>query len=156
MTGRTRQLTACSSKRQRKKSLESADATDKDPLDQSILNVIGQRIIEKRTFAQPVHVSLPERWSDITKVGLPIEERLDLIKKYPIPKNCSFLDPPDLNKEISLALNEAARLRDQIIVLKQKKLAACASGIAKMLPSRLSRSLEEDFPLVETLSDIAR
>ncbi|KAL7297381.1 hypothetical protein TKK_0009765 [Trichogramma kaykai] len=130
--------------------------TDEKELSENIMSVIGQRIIEKRTFAKPVHSSFAERWSDIMKIGLPKTERTELIKKYPTPKNCVFLDSPEMNQEIKLAVNEAARVRDQRIVEKQQKITASINGIAKTISTLVERANPEDISLIEALSDSAR
>ncbi|KAL7289949.1 hypothetical protein TKK_0016333 [Trichogramma kaykai] len=38
-----------------------------DNLSEDVLNLLGQRIIEKRNFAPSIHPSIAERWSDIIK-----------------------------------------------------------------------------------------
>ncbi|KAL7307753.1 hypothetical protein TKK_0000425 [Trichogramma kaykai] len=66
-------------------------------LNDDVLNKIDKRLIEDRTFPELIHSVFTERWTDFIKVGLPKEERKELIKKFPLPKNCTFLDPPKIN-----------------------------------------------------------
>uniref|UniRef100_A0ABD2WEX5 Uncharacterized protein n=1 Tax=Trichogramma kaykai TaxID=54128 RepID=A0ABD2WEX5_9HYME len=128
---------------------DASASQDGNELNKDILNVVGQRIIEKRVFAPYVHASLADRWSDVVKMGLPKEEKSELIKKYPVPENCLFLDPFELNQEISLAVGEAVRGRYQRIALKQKKLAGCVNGTSKSLTVLLERDEIANIGLID-------
>lgn len=121
-----------------------------------ILNVIGKRLADERVQAPPIHTDFVVRWTDILKLGLPAEERDSLIKKYPPPSNCVFLDPPKLNPEVDRAINDVARIRDKRIVAKHQKLTACASGLSKLISVLLKRDTVDDVPIIEGLSDIFR
>lgn len=119
------------------------------------MNIIGQRLTEERVLAEPVHSSLSTRWSDILTVGLSKEEKVALIKKYPPPNNCTFLDSPQLNVGVNLAINEFCRTRDKRIMNKHEKLAAIA-GVTKTISMLLSRESTEDITIIECLSDVCR
>lgn len=151
------------------KSTSSSDSTSQKPppttseatkpervLSGEVLNVIGPRIATERVLEPPVHSSFAVRWAEIIKLGLPTEEKDVLVKKYPPPENCTFLDPPKLNVQVQRALNEQSRLRDKRISDKHEKLVACTSGIAKSLSILLRKEANEDVPIIECLSDVCR
>uniref|UniRef100_A0ABD2WDZ3 Uncharacterized protein n=1 Tax=Trichogramma kaykai TaxID=54128 RepID=A0ABD2WDZ3_9HYME len=130
--------------------LQKANSTNStDNLSEDVLNLLGQRIIEKRNFAPSIHPSIAERWSDIIKVGLPKEERAALVKKYFTPENCTFLDPPTLNKEVELAVNEPTRARDQRIVTRHSKLQSCVASITTTISTLIERKNESELPLID-------
>ena len=125
-------------------------------LNENILNVIGQPLKKERQVAPPMHPTFVERWAEVLRLGMPKDERVELVKKFPPPENCEFLQPPKLNKEISLSLNEIYKNRDQRIVAKQEKMHACIGGLAQILTSLVQREVEEDLPMIETLCGVAR
>ncbi|XP_076674666.1 uncharacterized protein LOC143372404 [Andrena cerasifolii] len=89
-------------------------------------------------------------------MGLPAEERSSLIKKYPPPSNCLFLDSPKLNAEVERSVNETVRTRDNRIIDKQERLGACISGLGKIISTLLLRDVADDLPVIECLSDVCR
>ena len=134
---------------------KEADNGEKN-LGGDVLSVIGKRLAEERVLAPPMYADFVIRWTDILNMGLPIEERDSLSKKYPPPLNCTFLDPPKLNAEVERAITDVARIRDKRILLKYEKLTACVSGIAKTITTLLDRETVTDIPIIESLSDICR
>lgn len=128
-----------------------SNATEKT-LNDDVLNKIGKRLIEDRTFSEPIHSAFTERWTDVIKVGLPKEERKELIKKFPLPKNCTFLDPPKLNKEIKLSVGESCQARDARIVEKHEKLLACLSANSSVLKEMLKVDDNANLTAIEILS----
>ncbi|KAL7287682.1 hypothetical protein TKK_0018078 [Trichogramma kaykai] len=127
-----------------------------EQLNDEVLNILGQPIVEERVLAEPVHSTLASRWLEVLKLGLPKEERTELLKKYPPPKNCVFLDAPKLNNKIGLSLNESCRKRDERIVFKHSKLQASMAAIAKALTPLLDKKDDETVPIMECLSHASR
>lgn len=135
---------------------KSADVPTEKELSSEILDVIGKRIEEEKALAPPVHKDFAVRWAEIMKLGLSDEERVELCKKYPPPKNCEFFKPPKLNAEVYRAINDNVRARDKRITDKQGKLVASLSSIAKVFSSFLERDNTEDIHDIEALSDASR
>ena len=113
-----------------------------------VINVIGQRLLSERVLAPPVHSSFVIRWSEILKLGLPAAEKVELIKKYPPPENCTFLDPPKLNPEVHYVITDVARTRDKRIMDKHAKNVACMAGISKIITNLLENEKPEDVPTI--------
>ena len=134
----------------------NTDITKEKDLSDDILNIIGNRLAEKRVLAPAIHSDFAVRWSEILNLGLPTDEREALIKKYSPPENCTFLDPPKLNPEVDRALNEIARSRDKRIVAKQNKLVACISGIGQSISTLLAGDTLNVVPIIECLSNVSR
>ena len=78
--------------------LEPNKNNEEKGLDGKILNLLGQSLTEKRKMAPQVHPVLADRWGEVSNSGLPTEVKTELMKKYPVPESCVFLDPPVLNK----------------------------------------------------------
>lgn len=117
---------------------------------------MGEQKIDEQVSAPPLHSKATTRWQEVIKAGLSQEEREILLKKYPAPVNCCFLTPPKLNIEVSQALSESCRLRDQRIVKKQERLVASLSSVAKTLSALLLAEGTVVLPLIESLSDTSR
>ena len=100
-----------------------------------------------------MHSDFDIRWSEIMSMGLRTEERDTLIKKYPVPENCTFLKPPKLNVEVDRAITDVARFRDKRILDKQQLLAACLVAIGKTIQTLLDNEKLLDVLVLENLSD---
>ncbi|KAL7288496.1 hypothetical protein TKK_0017461 [Trichogramma kaykai] len=132
------------------------DNGQKSNLDEKVLNVIGESINVDRSLAPPIHETIKTRWKEVLQLGLPKEVREELLKKYPTPDNCTFLDPPKLNKEINTAMTDVCKSRDARIAGKHGKLQACIGGLSKILSIVLADNKEENIPIIEAASDVAR
>uniref|UniRef100_A0ABD2XG35 Uncharacterized protein n=1 Tax=Trichogramma kaykai TaxID=54128 RepID=A0ABD2XG35_9HYME len=103
---------------QMQSTLADENTTANTTLNEKVLNVIGQPLQAERILAAPVHDTFKNRWREVLQLGLPKEEREEVMKKYPIPGNCTFLDPPKLNKEVETAVSEICKTRDARIMSK--------------------------------------
>lgn len=124
------------------------------------MNAIGARFFEERALADPMPNDIVVRWDEVVKQGLPSEEKIRLIKKYPPPKNALIIEPPKLNEQVAELLHTDIIDRDKRIIEKQSKLSASQAAIAKMLSKFLDKEKVEkgevDVALVENLCDIGR
>ena len=127
------------------------------PLSEELLNAIGKRINEERPLAPSLHSQFAVLWQDVIEKGLPDEERNKLIDKYPLPENCLFSDPPKMNMEIKTVVQPPVVNRDTRIILKQQKIAAALSALAKVLSSLVKDGKDlQEIPTIECLSDAIR
>ncbi|XP_043271177.1 uncharacterized protein [Venturia canescens] len=125
------------------------------PLDPEILEILGRRFAEDRVLAAAIPTELVIRWEEILKRGLPTEERVSLIKKYPPPSNCIIIDPPRVNPEVQASLHESVAERDERIYGKQTKMTACLAAIGKSFRKVLEGGGEK-LLILEQLSDASR
>ncbi|XP_023316596.1 uncharacterized protein LOC111693227 [Trichogramma pretiosum] len=133
-------------------------ATD-TPLKEKIVNVLGCRLKEDKEFSPAVHSHFVSIWKDIVQLGLPNDDKKELIKKYPIPINCEFLETPKLNKEMEVNVNEVCKTRDKRIAEKQDKCVAVITSLSKVLSHMISIGgidNDEDVPHIEAVSDAIR
>lgn len=137
----------------------SANQENKDPnaqledLDQEVLELIGKRLSDEKKVDIPIRQEVADRWLDILKQGLPADMRLDLIKKYPVPENCTMVNPPKLNLEVQARLTDPNKKRDDRILAKQAKLAAALAALAKVISAVLK---SKDNTLLAYVNDAAR
>lgn len=141
--------------------------TDKEPegstidetegLTDEVLKAMGKRICPDKILGISIPKSIVVRWEEIFKQGLPTEEKTALLKKYPPPSNCDFIEPPKLNAELKATTTDANLKRDARIVLKQEKIAACIAAQGKAITLALQGNGDaENLMMIEYLSDTSR
>ncbi|KAL7306803.1 hypothetical protein TKK_0001164 [Trichogramma kaykai] len=134
---------------------DSSNDTSEIELCEEILEVIGKRIHEDRKLAPALHSQFAEAWKEIIEKGLPDEKSEEISKKYDMPKNCTFSDPPRLNSEIKAALGPQATSRDDRIAAKQKKINTCLANASKMITYIISEKKDkENVILVDCINDL--
>lgn len=126
---------------------------EEDPLSEDLLKAIGKRLYEDRELAPALHSEFAVRWEEVITKGLPEEERLKLIKKYALPKNCSFANPPKLNKELKSFLDNTVKDRDTRIVLKQETITTGLAAISKAISMVFKDGKDVNSSLIECLCD---
>lgn len=134
---------------------ENQTTEEQTKINDDVLKTIGPRLIVEKTMSDPICIHVATRWDDIIKQSLPKEEFDIMFKKYPPPKNCTFIDPPKLNPGIVTILKPKQELvikRDERIARKQQKLATASGAIAKPL-SEVLKTEEVNLTLVQLLSD---
>ncbi|XP_013186529.2 uncharacterized protein LOC106131846 [Amyelois transitella] len=132
----------------------NADADATPELDPDVLTALGEEIEDKSKFGEAIHRNLAQRWEPILKKGLPKEAKEKLMKEYLIPENCTLLQAPKLNREVSAAIAEAARQRDKKKETAQQQLGIGISAINKALTSMLTS--DNKVEAIKILSDGCR
>lgn len=110
----------------------SAEAQEIE-LESDILEVFGERLRPARVLVLAVHSHLATLWFEIIERGLPAEEQKIFLMKLSPSQNCVFIDPPNLNLEVKVALDSTIIKRDERIVEKQEKVAASLAGGGKVI-----------------------
>lgn len=131
------------------------DGTLIEDLDLDILEALGNRVAEDRLLAAAIPKSIAVRLEDILKQDLPKEKKEKLIKEHAPPKNCVFIDPPKLNEEIKVSINETATKRDSRIIEKQKKITAGLALLGSAIVDIINNRKSEDKSLKLASGQIA-
>ncbi|CAG9762733.1 unnamed protein product [Ceutorhynchus assimilis] len=136
------------------------DNTDNEPkneaLDVTVCEKLGTRSNDP-VFGEPLHDILASQYEGLIKSGLVEEDRNDLLKKYLLPENCKYLEPPKCNTQIYSALNESGRKRDDKLRVTQTQIGIALAASAKVLSKLLKMEKTEDIlSLIEGLSDYNR
>ncbi|CAG9138244.1 unnamed protein product [Plutella xylostella] len=127
------------------------------PLDSDVLSALGDAAEEAPVYGEPIHPDLAQRWLPILRKGLSKDEKDKLLKEYTFPDNCKLLRAPTLNAEISSAVNEKPRNRDQKIAFNQNQLGLGITAVNRALSLLLAN---DDRPnkvrAIKILSDGCR
>lgn len=123
-------------------------------MNDELLNVIGKRVCEDKALSSPIQENVALRWQDILKQGLPNDEKVKLIKKYPTPENLTLSEPPKLNAEIKPIIHESVYTGDKRIVVKQTKITSCLAAVGKVISLFLkTEKTKENVEILECLGD---
>ncbi|CAK1585599.1 unnamed protein product [Parnassius mnemosyne] len=105
--------------------------------------------------ATKIHDKLAQLWLPILRKGIHKEAKEKLLKEYLIPENCSLLQAPKLNPEISAAVSEGTRTRDKRVEAVQQQLGEGISALNKGLELLLD-DCKDRLQAVKFLSDSCR
>lgn len=114
-----------------------------------------KRFIEERILAGAIPKDMIIRWEEILTNGLPTDDRVALVKKYPPPSNGAIIDLRKVNPEVRASIQESVIKRDEQILAKQTKTTACLSAVGKAF-SNIIESRDEKLKALELLSDVGR
>lgn len=101
---------------------ESSQSNAVVHVEENLLKVLSERVATDKPPGAPILQEIVVRWTDLFKAGLPKEEKSLLLKKYGTPENCPIINPPKLNLEVKVSLQEPVTSRDSRLVDKQEKI----------------------------------
>lgn len=136
---------------------ESSHTTNETPvseLDPEILSALGEPGEETQKFGEPIHKDLAQRWECILKKGIPKDVKEKLMKSYLIPENCTLLQAPKINAEISAAVTDLAKNRDKKMESAQQQLGIGITAVNRGLSLLLTG--DERIQAIKLLSDGCR
>lgn len=130
--------------------------TDKS-LTNEILECLGEDPNEEPLNKLELHNAVLGRWSKILAEGLGKEDRLQLCKKFPPPKNLENLGAPDLNEEIIKILSQDCLKKDKYQAVGQTQLAAAITAVGSALNKSLTHEQSDTLkPIIQDLSDAGK
>jgi hypothetical protein len=136
--------------------LELALETQVDTgLNSNILEILGVDPTVVVEYGPAINTELANRLTFFATSGLKKEERLDLVKKYPVPENCQTIAAPELNAEIKAALSESLLKRDKALESRQKSVATVIACLSRAITTQML-STEPDHELLQQLVDSTR
>lgn len=107
----------------------------------------------------PFHEELVKRWSNYLREGISVENRNDLIKKFPIPENCVALHSPKMNEEIRTVLSTQIQKNDRFFFNLQEQIGAGLTAIGQILNLKITEPTSDiilDEEKLQTLADAAQ
>lgn len=129
--------------------------TEADPeTNQELLDLLGGDPSSEKTFDANVHKDIAKIWTHILLNGLAKDVRMDLLKQYLPPENCSSMRAPKLNLEIKAALTDINNKKDSYSQSKQNQLGSCLAALGKALNIALASGISQE--IIKLLSDTGR
>lgn len=135
-------------------SVQISDDSSFPPLDPEVLSALGEATEQGPTWGDEVHNNLSQLWQPLLKKGMTKENKDKILKQYLIPSNCTLLQAPKLNIEISAAIVEMIRLRDKKVETNQQQLGLGITAISRAMTSLLTT--DNKIEAIKTLSDGCR
>lgn len=129
---------------------------EEEPLQQELLEVLGERLEEEIIYALPICKDITVRWIDIIRKGLPKVALDPILKKYNPPENCKEILPPKLNPEVKASVPDSAIKRDERIFEKQRKISSCLGALGKSLSIVVKADFPEKVLLFEHLNNLGK
>ncbi|XP_049886981.1 uncharacterized protein LOC126381552 [Pectinophora gossypiella] len=124
------------------------------PTQRYLRDLLGGDPTPEKIFDENVHKDIAKIWSHILLNGLAKDVRMDLLKRYLPPENCTSMRAPKLNLEIKAALTEINSKKDAYSQSKQNQLGSCLAALGKALNIALASDTSQD--LIKLLSDAGR
>ncbi|XP_049878842.1 uncharacterized protein LOC126375798 [Pectinophora gossypiella] len=137
---------------------KSNDDTTEIPeqvLDSELLEILGEDPIDKSEYGEEIHKELASRLEHIATKGLNKDIRKELLEKYLVPRNCTYIAAPQLNPEIKAALPDLTLKRDKGIEARQKQLSSAITCIGRVITSQML-SKDKNNELLKQLMDAIR
>ncbi|XP_013195598.2 uncharacterized protein LOC106138857 [Amyelois transitella] len=127
-----------------------------DPeLDPEILSALGESTEESPKFGEKIHENLARLWTPILRKGLNKEIKDKFFKEYLTPENCTLLQAPKLNPEISAAVSDLTRSRDKRVESVQHHLGVGITALNRAL-TLLINNEGSKVTAIKLLSDSSR
>jgi hypothetical protein len=130
---------------------ETVQVPDLDP---ELLSALGEATDESPKFGEKIHTNLASLWLPLLRKGLTKDAKDKMVKDYLIPENCTLLQAPKLNPEISAAITELARNRDKKIETAQQQLGIGITAVNRAMTSLLTT--DDKVKAIKLLSDSCR
>ncbi|GAB0086055.1 hypothetical protein DMENIID0001_000380 [Sergentomyia squamirostris] len=120
-------------------------------------NIFGEKLYQEESWSADINAELAVRLEEIVMKGIPDDFLKDLIKKYPLPKNCQRFAAPRLNEVIKAVMPESLTVRDDKIIKRQSKIAAALSGMSQVIMRLVTEKSTSDWKnLKDNLLDAAK
>ncbi|XP_073959115.1 uncharacterized protein [Choristoneura fumiferana] len=123
-------------------------------LDPELLSALGEATEDSPKLGPKIHENLSQRWLPLLRKGLAKDTKEKLLKDYLIPENCTLLQAPKLNAEISAAVTEMARNRDKKMETGQQQLGIGITAINRAMTILLNS--DDKISAIKSLSDSCR
>lgn len=125
-------------------------------LNTEILKCLGEDPEESKSINIELHKALVPRWTYVLRNGLSKEDRVEILKRYPCPKDVEALKSPILNPEIFQAVSKVSLAKDKYQVLMQDQLASGISALGIIFTKVLLDDSVFAKSLVPELSNTAK
>lgn len=123
-------------------------------LDPELLSALGEATDSGPKWGPEIHSNLSLLWLPLLKKGMEKETKEKLLKQYTIPSNCTLLQAPKLNIEISSAVIEMVRMRDKKVEGSQQQLGVGITAVSRALSLLLTS--DNKLEAIKILSDGCR
>ena len=119
------------------------------------LDILGQDPSTLNQREVKLHPDLIPRWKHWLSSGLTDQVREELLKKYPRKGDC-LLEPPQLNPEVKIPMNDVSRKRDDHFQDIQRLAGSALSAIGPAISNLVGEAELNPLHQLELLSDTGK
>nr|CAI5831265.1 unnamed protein product [Callosobruchus analis] len=124
-------------------------------IDPELLKLLGDEPLGKEPeFGPEVDPQIAERWTDYLTNGPPRDDKEEVSRKYPIPKNIPHLRPPALNPELEILLQANSKKEDRYKSNVQMNMGVALAALAGAIDTLLKCDLPADEMKKQVLPNI--
>lgn len=113
-------------------------------LSDDLSNILGEDITDNCPPAENLHEAIAKRWGHIVMQSLNKDIEKSILNRYPVPENCTQLNPPLLNPEIMGILGNDRVARDRFNLEIQTNIGKALSAMGKSMSILLKET--ENIP----------
>lgn len=104
-----------------------------------IKECLGDDPVKMVKTGPPVNEETATYWLAILKNGLNKENRKELVEKHAITENCTLLQGPTINSEVSVVLTDSAIRQDNFFLHIQSQLGAGISALVDPIQKQIQQ-----------------
>nr|CAH7727848.1 unnamed protein product [Callosobruchus chinensis] len=124
-------------------------------IDPELLKLLGDEPHGKEPeFGPEVDPQIAERWTDYLINGPPRDDKDEVARKYPIPKNIPHLKPPALNPELEILLQTNSKKEDRYKSNVQMNMGVALAALAGAIDTLLKSDLPADDMKKQVLPNV--
>lgn len=98
---------------------------------------INENTFKDEDTSPPIDETVAQLWNRILKTGLPKNSIKEIMGKYPPPKNCTFMNSPNLNPEVKRILKPKSLKKDEFRVADQNQLSTTINSVGLAITEML-------------------
>lgn len=129
----------------------SEEVNQSQPVDNELLELLGEDPTTEVAIKPQFHEKLSIRWNNSLGNGIKKETKRTLLKKYSRSGDCEF-EPPALNLEVKVQINEAARKRDAYYCGYHTSIGSATAALGAAITMVLTDNFEKR-KLLELMGD---
>ncbi|XP_051169559.1 uncharacterized protein LOC127286935 [Leptopilina boulardi] len=119
------------------------------------LDILGEDPAAKDSRETKLHPDVASRWKYWLISGITEKEKEDLLNKYPRKGDC-LLEPPQLNPEIKVPMNDIAKKRDDHFQDLQRLTGSALAAIGPAISNLLGEEQLQPLQHLQLLSDAGK
>ncbi|VEN37038.1 unnamed protein product [Callosobruchus maculatus] len=124
-------------------------------IDPELLKLLGDEPHGKEPeFGPEVDPQIAERWTEYLTSATPRDDKEEVTRKYPIPKNIPHLKPPALNPELEILLQTNSKKEDRYKCNVQANMGVALAALAGAIDTLLKSDLPADEMKKEVLPNV--
>lgn len=131
-----------------------ADSAKAGSVEATGFDALGSITETEEKLGDELHDEIVVRWHSYLQNGIGKTKRKDLMDKYPIPKNCLTLKPPEINPEVLECLDETTKKHDTFVRAVQEQIGHALSALGITIDRMIRTNCKNDIQEIADASQL--